>query len=100
MSKTITGTTIKDRIKDAIEALRGKPHHSMTLGIEVKRCRECERDKPRRGTWEKCFFDTRKELYGYTCSACCYGSYHSHECKPIWDYCPNCGAKMEGEAKR
>lgn len=36
-------TTLRDRIKDAINALRGKPHHSMTLGLEIKRCDKCNR---------------------------------------------------------
>ena len=36
-------TTLRDRIKDAINALRGKPHHSMTLGLEIKRCDKCSR---------------------------------------------------------
>lgn len=36
-------TTIKDRIKKAIAALRDKPAETITYGIKVTRCKECDR---------------------------------------------------------
>lgn len=39
---TIGQTTLMDRIKNAIRAFQGKPIRSISLGIDVKRCDECE----------------------------------------------------------
>ena len=39
---TINRITLMDRIKNAIRAFRGKPIQSISLGIDVKRCDECE----------------------------------------------------------
>ena len=39
---TISQTTFMDRIKNAIRAFKGKPIQSISLGIDVKRCDECE----------------------------------------------------------
>lgn len=36
-------TTIKDRIKKAIAALRGKPVETITYGIKVTQCKNCDR---------------------------------------------------------
>ena len=36
-------TTFWDRLKNAAKAFRGKPLSSITLGLEVKRCDECDR---------------------------------------------------------
>lgn len=47
------------------------------------------------GRWEQCFEDWRKQIEGDKCSACGFEHYgcgikHYH-------YCPNCGAKMDGD---
>ena len=39
---TISQTTLMDRIKNAIRAFQGKPIQSISLGVDVKRCDECE----------------------------------------------------------
>ena len=39
---TINQVTLMDRIKNAIRAFRGKPIQSISLGLDVKRCDECE----------------------------------------------------------
>lgn len=88
-------TTIKDRIKNALQALKGKPSHSITYGIEVHRCDKCEREEPRPGKWVKGYLDADRKLYIFRCNACEYGSYHGFKKIPIWSYCPNCGARME-----
>lgn len=69
----------------------------LTLGVEVKRCDKCEREERRQGEWRSHFFDSVHRLYVYKCSSCEYGSYHGFEEVPIWDYCPNCGARMEAK---
>lgn len=38
----ISQTTLMDRIKNAIRAFQGKPIQSISLGVDVKRCDECE----------------------------------------------------------
>lgn len=35
-------TTFKDRINRAIKAFKGKPVGSISLGVDVKRCCDCE----------------------------------------------------------
>jgi hypothetical protein len=39
---TIGQTTLMGRIKNAIRAFQGKPIQSISLGVDVKRCDECE----------------------------------------------------------
>ncbi len=44
--------TLADRIRAAIESFKeGKPKHAIQLGIDVKRCNECER-----GDCETCVY--------------------------------------------
>ena len=38
----IKRTTLLDRLKNAIRAFQGKPIQSISLGIDIKRCDECE----------------------------------------------------------
>lgn len=38
----INRTTLMDRIKNAVRAFQGKPIQSISLGLDVKRCDECE----------------------------------------------------------
>lgn len=45
------------------------------------------------GRWEPCFEDWRKEIDGDRCSAC--GFEHYGNCISNYNYCPNCGAKMD-----
>ena len=42
MAKIQTGRTLRERISDAIRAFRGKPVHTIQLGVRVVRCDECE----------------------------------------------------------
>lgn len=47
--------------------------------------------------WVQCFEDWRKQIEGDKCSACGfehYGCAINH-----YRYCPNCGAKMDGERR-
>lgn len=48
--------TIWGRIRDAAHALRGKPAHGITLGVEVKRCDQCDR-----GDCGQCFYKRKFE---------------------------------------
>lgn len=99
MGKTIKPTSLGDRIKEAITALRGKPHHSMTLGVEVKRCSECDREEVRTG------YNLADKVDGewFKCSECGYGmnDWYSEDESQMpnneLQYCPNCGARMEGK---
>ena len=42
MNKIIKGGTFGQRIKAAVRAFQGKPAHTISLGLEIKRCSECE----------------------------------------------------------
>jgi hypothetical protein len=39
---TIVQVTLMDRLRNAIRAFQGKPIQSLSLGIDIKRCDECE----------------------------------------------------------
>ncbi len=43
------------------------------------------------GRWESCYEDWRHQLEGNKCSVCGYEYYGN-----LFNYCPNCGAKMDG----
>lgn len=49
------------------------------------------------GRWVQCFEDWRKQIEGDKCSAC--GFEHYGTSIDHYHYCPNCGAKMDGEAE-
>ena len=51
----------------------------------------------RRGKWQPCYEDWRKQIEGDECSACGFQHYGTN----IRDYpfCPNCGARMDGGVK-
>ncbi|MGF0006931.1 hypothetical protein ACQRBP_06340 [Eubacteriales bacterium SGI.150] len=48
-----------------------------------------------RGRWVQCFEDWRKQIEGDKCSAC--GFEHYGTSIANYHYCPNCGAKMDGD---
>lgn len=48
------------------------------------------------GRWSECFTDSR--IYSGICSVCGGGAIRSVIAKPL-DYCPNCGARMDGDTE-
>ena len=48
------------------------------------------------GEWKLCYEDWRMQIAGDECSAC--GFQHYGTCISHYHYCPNCGAKMYGDA--
>ena len=46
------------------------------------------------GRWSECYTDSR--LYSGICSVCGGAAIRGVKGKPL-DYCPNCGARMDGE---
>ena len=50
----------------------------------------------KRGRWSECYTDTR--LYSGICSVCGGAAIRSVKGKPL-DYCPNCGARMDGDSE-
>lgn len=105
MSKIITGATLRQRFADAVRAFQGKPKRSIALGLEIKRCSECERAERPHGRWLK----TDAYPHAVFCSVC-FKNYVTNEeiidgrslKPPIYcteaEYCPHCGAMMEREA--
>lgn len=55
----------------------------LTMGIEVKSCKDCERIEPLKGTWLPTDWDDF-----YTCSVCKTMRF------PASKFCPDCGALM------
>ena len=52
----------------------------------------------RHGRWKQCFEDWRKQIEGDECSVC--GFQHYGTSIGHYNYCPNCGAKMDLEARK
>ena len=50
------------------------------------------------GRWESCFEDWRHQIEGSMCSVCGYEHYAVSILN--YNYCPNCGAKMDGEINK
>ena len=57
---------------------------TLTIGVEIKRCSECDRVKIVYGKW------IEKGMYS-ECSIC---KFHHYGCEV--NYCPDCGAYMRG----
>lgn len=49
------------------------------------------------GKWKPCFEDWRKQIEGDECSVC--GFQHYGTSIRTYHYCPNCGARMDGEGE-
>ena len=49
------------------------------------------------GRWESCFEDWRQQIEGNKCSACGFEYYGTGI--TYFNYCPNCGARMDGGAE-
>lgn len=49
------------------------------------------------GEWKLCYEDWRRQIAGDECSAC--GFQHYGACISDYHYCPNCGAKMDGDTE-
>ena len=49
----------------------------------------------RHGKWQPCYEDWRKQIEGDECSACGFQHYGTNI--RDYPYCPNCGARMDGE---
>lgn len=74
MKKGAKRITLVDRVKRAIDAFRGKPNQYVNIGIDVKKCNECD-------------FKNREEEVAYLCDrkqceVCCYP-----ECSHTTDIC-------------
>ncbi len=79
-------TTLWGRLRNAARAFKDKPVGSISFGVEVKRCSECERKKPERAQWIEGDYGESLKL---ACSSC--GSPFEYRTT----FCPDCGAKME-----
>ena len=64
---------------------------------EKEICERCERVEVKHGRWLECDHEKWSgDTFAYKCSECG-GAYHLNIEKVIsvWNYCPNCGAKMD-----
>ena len=72
-------TDFEGTLIDAINAIKGIP----TI-------------EPKRGEWAKRTRDTLIAQVNFTyCSECGQPIMHEHT-RPLWNFCPNCGARMKG----
>lgn len=82
------GGDIIEAAAAAIEALQAEIRES------IQKCAECGENEPKRGEWKP--FDLTYGRSIYSCSVCEQAT-EVPMCmeKPMYAYCPNCGAKME-----
>lgn len=98
----IRAEAIKLFIREVIMTIDNAP--TVETGHYLTNCQNCKSDYSRgyddgykegykaekpTGKWNKCF-DKKDYFIGWTCSNC------EKICKGIYNYCPNCGAKMDG----
>ena len=86
---SVERTTLKHRLKNAVNAFKDKPIGCIFYGLEIKRCDECEQRQ--HGRW----VNPHMNKYGHPC-------HHCSECgflasQKDRNYCPNCGAKMDAK---
>lgn len=82
----IKKTTFADRIRNAWRAFCGKPAGSISLGLEIKKCYECEHRKqewisvkeglPERRTNVLCYYQYEPESPNVICENTYYGRKH------------------------
>lgn len=65
----------------------------LAKGIDLLRTADVVEVK--HGKWKECFEDWRKQIAGDECSAC--GFQHYGTSITHYNYCPNCGARMDGD---
>lgn len=100
--------TLKEKIKACSKVLfRGKPIHTMTVGVKVTRCDVCDRE-PVLGRWEWYVEQHGDPMYGvdedfgWRCNRChvwaddygVAGDIYEEPPTHILRHCPNCGARM------
>lgn len=78
--------------------IHGKKHYRILLCMSERYAEKLIANDVapvRHGRWEQCFEDWRKQIEGNKCSLC--GFEHYGTSIRDYLYCPNCGAKMDGE---
>ena len=53
----------------------------------------------RHGKWVNKVYHHKIDMYVFACSLCLCRCAHSYKREPLFDYCPNCGAKMDGKGE-
>lgn len=101
MNKVEAGkVTLLSRLKDAIKVFRGNPVCTITYGVKLTRCAECENNirceecaNNKEGYWKKADIPCED----FVCSVCGGGAwYYGHDSVQKSRFCPNCGARMRG----
>ena len=78
------------RRQDAIEAIRKDIMGGLNYESILKSLPAIEAEPVRHGRWESVTEDWRNQITWWNCSEC------DCEVSTKYDYCPNCGAKMDG----
>lgn len=96
---TKTGVNDEDRIMDdlisrqavidAINALHEKPNAWLDSAVDAVMLTPSAQSERKKGKWE-IYIISMLDGEGCKCSEC------GFEGAPYWDYCPNCGARMDG----
>ena len=66
------------------------------IGIFIENMNTADVQTVRHGYWSECYTDSHH--YSGICSVCGGGAIRKVKAKPL-DYCPNCGARMDGDAE-
>ena len=74
------------------DKLKAFGHDAIEIMTEVHYAPTIDAVPVVRGRWEPFPEDWRMQMVGHKCSLCGFGYYGD-----IFNYCPNCGARMDGE---
>ncbi len=91
----------KNRIFDlihAVNSVHGFTSYEDYVGLlkDVETSTNADVQLVKHGRWSECYTDSR--LYSGICTVCGGAAIRSVKGKPL-DYCPNCGARMDGDAE-
>lgn len=96
MARYINADLIKEKLQRTIINGQTAFINNVLIGLLDKAPTE-DVQEVKHGEWKECFEDWRKQIAGDECSSC--GFQHYGSSIVHYHYCPNCGAKMDGDAK-
>lgn len=99
MDEYISRKNILSDIEENIKKGKSEQENLAVMMLEmfdkyIKEFPAADVQRVKHGRWSECYTDSR--LYSGICSVCGGAAIRSVKANPL-DYCPNCGARMEGD---
>lgn len=80
-----------------LSELYSKQNGNLDIMLEIARFPAADVVPVVHGRWVSCFEDWRKQIEGDKCSECGFEHYGTNIRN--YNYCPNCGARMDGSGE-